>query len=182
MARNKKFRKVKKVTSKKRGTDVTNHRELIRLRGRSLAVGSIIVLGVILVLGITIAKTNPFAKLNPSISLTPKTVVLTPEPTKTAKITQTSTPTTTPSIPTPSVKTQVTTPITPTISGVMAQKSKPVVKKLPSTSSNTYVVQDGDSLARIGANVCGDKRAYLYLIEDFPFTLHPGNELHISCR
>lgn len=61
------------------------------------------------------------------------------------------------------------------------------VKKLPDTAGEpfSYTVAQNDSLYAIGVTFCDDKAAWVYLAEEnnlsYPYTLHKGETLTISC-
>lgn len=61
------------------------------------------------------------------------------------------------------------------------------IKKLPDTAGGpfSYTVKQNDSLYAIGMTFCDDKTAWVYLAEQnnllYPYTLHKGETLTISC-
>lgn len=149
-------------------------------------IGVAVVLGLI-VIGYNISRKNASDQKQPDQTITPtavatisalvsQEVIVTPEstPTKTVspKVTASPVPSFTP---------------TPT-KAPSANGGKPVVKKLPATSSERvyYTVKNGDSIARIGMKYCNDKRAWLSIVEENnlypPYILQPGDIITISCR
>lgn len=77
---------------------------------------------------------------------------------------------------------------TPIATKEASNSAQPVVKKLPNTSSDTlfYTVKKGDSLAKIGKKICGDKRAWISIAEENsilpPYILQLGETLSINCN
>lgn len=145
-------------------------------------IGVAVVLGLI-VIGYNVSRRNASDQKQPA-----------PTPTAVATISAsiTETMTATPVATITSIISATTKPtINPTSTPAQERQmngKKPVVQKLPATSSDKifYTVKKGDNSAKIGLKNCNDKRAWLYIVEDNnlypPYILQPGDIITISCR
>lgn len=141
-------------------------------------------IGVAVVLGLIVIGYNASRKNTPEIPN--QTVGPSAAATVSASITGEMTVTPQSTTATASLVPSFTPSPTPTKAS-SANDQKPVVKKLPATSSEKiyYTVKNGDNSAKIGLKYCGDKRAWLSIVEENnlypPYLLQPGDIITISC-
>jgi len=166
----KKQKTVKKPTkSVKRTTIDDSFMGLTTAQTRSLAIGIVIVgLGLFILAGMTWSNKGTL-----QTSIFP-----------TAAVTQAITPTLM-----AEQLAQATIPakmISATSTAMLTEK-KPLVKKLPNTSSKvTYTVEKDDTFAKIGLQLCGNEEAWTSIVKTnnvkYPHIIHPGETYTITCN
>lgn len=163
----------RKKTQKKA---LPRHSSLIEKNKRALVIGTIVVAALGILTAQSLQNKGNNKEVFPTPIELPKELTVKNDQKATASASITAKPAT--ASATPAVKAEKES--TPS--------AKAVIKKLPNTASETiyYTVKKGDSVARIGNRVCGNKQAWTYIAEDnnlsYPYTLQVGEIIAVNCK